>query len=82
VASACLLTVAIVATLKDRPGVTVDFGGMRSTSSSYFNTVLSGVAGQCGVDAIRAKVTYRFSSAAQQEIFRRSFDAVLRDLGV
>jgi hypothetical protein len=58
--------------------VTVDFAGLKSVSSSYFNTLLSRIATACGVEAINNRLNLRFSSAAQRDIYGRSLAAVLR----
>jgi hypothetical protein len=81
VASAVLLSEAVVAALGNTARVTVDLAGLRSLSSSFFNTLLLGVASRFGTEAIRNRLLFRFSSVAQQEIFKRSYTAVLRNLG-
>ena len=80
VASALLLADAIVSTLQNSVRVVVELKNLRSVSSSYFNVLLTSVAEQCGVASLRSRLLFKFSSTAQQEIFQRSFDAVLRSL--
>jgi hypothetical protein len=80
VASASLLAEAVIAAFRDTPTVTVDLAGLRSVSSSYFNTLLLDVADRYGIDAIRTRLLFRFSSAAQHEIFQRSYIAALKDV--
>jgi STAS-like domain of unknown function (DUF4325) len=64
--------------MSNSPQITVDFGGVRSVSSSFFNMLLSRIVEELGVDALRTRVSFRFSSTAQKVIFDRSFQAVLR----
>jgi hypothetical protein len=82
VASGFLLAKAVTELMAKGQNVTVDLAGLRSVSSSYFNTVLSAVADQCGIEAVRTRLLFLFPSRAQHEIFKRSFDAVLRNYGV
>jgi hypothetical protein len=79
--SAKLLADATIDALSTNANATIDFTGFRSVSSSYFNMLLSRVAETCGNDAIRSRLTFRFLSAAQENIFKRSFDAVLKSRG-
>ena len=77
VASASLLAEAIIIDLAHGASVEVDLSGLRSVSSSYFNTLLSRVADRCGIGAIQDRLALRFSSHAQRAIFDRSYQAVL-----
>ena len=81
VGSACLLADAIVPDLAHGATVDVDLTGLRSVSSSYFNTLLARVADRCGVGAIQDRLSLRFSSQAQRTIFDRSYQAVLSRFG-
>jgi len=78
VASAVMLADAVVDALVTREAVIVDLRGLRSVSSSYFNMLLSCVARRSGIEAVRTRLGFEFSSMAQKSIFDRSFDAVLR----
>lgn len=81
VKSATLLADAVIIDLQHGAAVTVDLGGIRSVSSSYFNTLLSRVADQCGVAAIRDRLLINCPSPAQKAIFDRSYQAVLKKFG-
>lgn len=81
VASACLLADAVIADLQHGATVDVDLSGLRSVSSSYFNTLLSRVVDRCGTGAIQHRLSLRFSSQAQRAIFDRSYQAVLGKFG-
>lgn len=81
VSSANLLAAAVISALDENEAVTVQLIGLRSVTSSYFNMILSLVAERHGVDAIRNRLTFQFSSPAQRVIFQRSYDAVLRSFG-
>ena len=82
VSSAALLADAVNAQLAQSDFVVVDLDGLRSVSSSYFNTLLSKVAENWGADAIQGRISFRFSSSAQRVIYDRSYRAVLNRLGV
>lgn len=81
VASASLLADTIIIDLAHGASVEIDLSGLRSVSSSYFNTLLFRVADRCGAGAIQDRLTLRFSSQAQRAIFDRSFQAVLAKFG-
>jgi hypothetical protein len=81
VKSAALLADAVVVDLQRGGAVTIDLSGIRSLSSSYFNTLLSRVADQCGVEAIRDRLQINCPSPAQKAIFDRSYQAVLKRFG-
>jgi hypothetical protein len=78
VASAKLLAKAVNQALATHTNVVVELADLRSVSSSYFNMLLLAVADTSGNDAIKSRLSLKFSSDAQRQIFRRSFDAVLR----
>jgi hypothetical protein len=78
VKSATLLADAVITDLHHGAAVTVDLAGIRSVSSSYFNTLLSRVADQCGVAAIRDRLLISCPWPAQKAIFDRSYQAVLK----
>jgi anti-anti-sigma regulatory factor len=81
VASAKLLADAANDALARAPSVTIDLRGLRSVSSSYFNMLLSLVASTSGNDAIKSRLHFRFLSSAQEQIFKLSFEAVLKSRG-
>lgn len=58
----------------------LDFGGLRSVSSSYFNMLLLGIVSKCGREVfVDDRLTFRFASRAQRDIFMRSYTAVVGD---
>ena len=80
VTSASLLAAAILTALDGGENVTVDFSGMRRISSSYFNVIVAEIVGRFGADSLDERVSFLFSSQAQQEIFNRSRAAVLANI--
>jgi len=81
VAGAQLLANAVNDALRENRSVVVDLTGMPSISLSYFHTLLLEVAGAWGNDAIKSRVSFKFRSEAQEQIFRRSLEAVLKHRG-
>src|SRR5271168_2313912 len=78
VASAKLLAEAVNQALATHTNVAVDLADLRSVSSSYFNMLLLAVAETSGNDAIKSRLSLKFSTNAQEQIFRRSLEAVLK----
>jgi hypothetical protein len=78
VEGAQLLANAVNDALRENRSVAVDLSGMPSISLSYFHTLLLEVAGVWGNDAIKTRVSFRFRSQAQEQIFQRSLEAVLK----
>ena len=60
-------------------GVTsVSFDGMRGVPPTFFNVLLTRLADRCGLAAVSERVAFRFTSAVQEQVYRRSLAAVAR----
>ncbi|HET6250380.1 MAG TPA: hypothetical protein VFE47_22020 [Tepidisphaeraceae bacterium] len=82
VASAVLLAETAIAQLDKVDMVVIDLVGLRSVSSSYFNTLLTQIAQKRGTTTLQHRVEMRFSAAAQKAIFDSSYRAVIQSLSL
>ncbi|HTW93998.1 MAG TPA: hypothetical protein VMD30_04330 [Tepidisphaeraceae bacterium] len=80
VESALLLATAVLDHLGRGETVEVSMVGMRGVPSSYFNVLLSRIVDGFGVGAMDGRVTFRFDTRTQREIFHGSLESVRRSV--
>lgn len=68
-----------LAALATERQVRVDFSGFRGGASSLYNSLLHELRKNLGAAGVRERVDFTFDTTAQQVIFERSRDAVLRE---
>jgi hypothetical protein len=80
IGSASLMGQAAWEKLQAGEDVRISLVGLKGLPSSYFNIVLLRLIEALGVDAVRHRVTFQFASAAQKQMFQRSYDAVAKSV--
>ena|SRR5437868_4024214 len=78
VASASRLADEVVRLLAAHDVIEIDLCGMRGVTSSYYNVLLHRVLEVIPLADFSRRVRIRFDSAAQEFVFKRSFESARR----
>jgi len=75
VESGLMLARTVTARLSASDAVEISMEGMRGLSSSYFNAFFSELVEKFDLTTIENRVTFAFSTNAQESIYRRSLES-------
>lgn len=76
VENAEILANHVLQSLASTHKVCVSMAGVRGVSSSYFNLLLRRLVNAFDVDVVQDRVMFRFDSPVQEQVFRRSLEAI------